>query len=245
MGIIYFLFLSIHIPSPTLTALFNRIPYFFYIIYVSLGQELLNSCCYMNLGGATVKRSIKSPFCTHFRSNMTYLCYFFYTFDIQDGKASMEKHEHESKDHRHCFINNRCLCCYLLQWATEFSTWECIQVKSILKLGYRGPFPSGWISSTSCHVHYSSAYILVYILIKDLNLSFRMVLNLMGLCQVQILKEYPAELPVVFLYNASVMIISCIAALLLETNSSAWQLRIDIDLAAILYSVRISSCYTF
>lgn len=56
--------------------------------------------------------------------------------------------------------------------------------------------------------------------------------------QTQIMKEYPAELTVVFYYNLSVSIIGAIVALITEGTSSAWLVRPNIALASILCSVR-------
>ena len=61
-----------------------------------------------------------------------------------------------------------------------------------------------------------------------------MFLNL----QTQIMKEYPAELTVVFFYNLYVSIIGAIVALITEGTSSAWFVRPNIALASILCSVR-------
>ena len=56
--------------------------------------------------------------------------------------------------------------------------------------------------------------------------------------QTQIMKEYPAELTVVFFYNLTVSIIAAIVALITEGTSSAWLVRPNIALASILCSVR-------
>ncbi|KAK3033553.1 hypothetical protein RJ639_032401 [Escallonia herrerae] len=54
--------------------------------------------------------------------------------------------------------------------------------------------------------------------------------------QAQIMKEYPAELTVVFFYNLSVSILAAIVGLVTEPNSSAWKIKPDIALVSILCS---------
>ncbi|QCE10733.1 WAT1-related protein [Vigna unguiculata] len=54
--------------------------------------------------------------------------------------------------------------------------------------------------------------------------------------QTDIMKQYPAELIVVFLYNLSGTLISAPICLLLEENLSAWKINPDITLIAIVYS---------
>ncbi|KAF9666298.1 hypothetical protein SADUNF_Sadunf16G0215100 [Salix dunnii] len=60
--------------------------------------------------------------------------------------------------------------------------------------------------------------------------------------QTQIMKEYPAELMVVFFYNLSVSIIGAIVALITEGTSSAWLVRPNMALASILCSGLLGSC---
>ncbi|XP_020239520.1 WAT1-related protein At4g15540 [Cajanus cajan] len=54
--------------------------------------------------------------------------------------------------------------------------------------------------------------------------------------QTKIMKQYPAEFIVVFLYNLSGTLISAPVCLLLEANLSAWKINPDITLIAIIYS---------
>ncbi|KAJ7974532.1 WAT1-related protein [Quillaja saponaria] len=54
--------------------------------------------------------------------------------------------------------------------------------------------------------------------------------------QTHIIKSYPAELIVVFLYNLFATLVSVPVSLLAETKLSAWKLRLDILLVAILCS---------
>jgi len=54
--------------------------------------------------------------------------------------------------------------------------------------------------------------------------------------QTQIMKEYPAELTVVFFYNLSVSILAAIVGLIAEPNMNAWKIRPDISLLSILCS---------
>ncbi|KAG2405104.1 hypothetical protein LR48_Vigan03g161400 [Vigna angularis] len=54
--------------------------------------------------------------------------------------------------------------------------------------------------------------------------------------QTNIMKQYPAEFIVVFLYNLSGTLISAPICLLLEENLSAWKINPDITLIAIVYS---------
>ncbi|XP_059670192.1 WAT1-related protein At3g28050-like [Cornus florida] len=54
--------------------------------------------------------------------------------------------------------------------------------------------------------------------------------------QVQIMKEYPAELTVVFFYNLFVCILAAIVGLITEPNLNAWTVRLDIALLYIVCS---------
>ncbi|XP_021645675.2 WAT1-related protein At3g28050-like isoform X2 [Hevea brasiliensis] len=60
--------------------------------------------------------------------------------------------------------------------------------------------------------------------------------------QTQIMKEYPAELTVVFFYNLSVSIMAAIVSLVTEGASSAWIVRPGIALASIVCSGLFGSC---
>lgn len=60
--------------------------------------------------------------------------------------------------------------------------------------------------------------------------------------QTQIMKEYPAELTVVFFYNLIVSILAAIVGSFTEPNPSAWKLKPDIALASILCSGVLGSC---
>lgn len=55
--------------------------------------------------------------------------------------------------------------------------------------------------------------------------------------QTQIMKEYPAELTVVFFYNLIVSILAAIVGAFTQPDSSSWKLKPDIALASILCSV--------
>ncbi|CAN1272775.1 WAT1-related protein At3g28050 [Linum perenne] len=56
----------------------------------------------------------------------------------------------------------------------------------------------------------------------------------------QIMKEYPAELTVVFFYNLVVSIVAAVVALITEgTSSSAWILRPNVALASVFCSVSV------
>ncbi|KAF8399294.1 hypothetical protein HHK36_015159 [Tetracentron sinense] len=54
--------------------------------------------------------------------------------------------------------------------------------------------------------------------------------------QASIVKEYPVELFLVFFYNFFVAILSAIVSQIIKTNPSAWRVRPDIELIAIVYS---------
>lgn len=54
--------------------------------------------------------------------------------------------------------------------------------------------------------------------------------------QTNIMKQYPAEFIVVFLYNLTGTLISTPICLLLEANLSSWKINCDITLIAIIYS---------
>ncbi|KAK0588968.1 hypothetical protein LWI29_007844 [Acer saccharum] len=60
--------------------------------------------------------------------------------------------------------------------------------------------------------------------------------------QAQIMKEYPAELTVVFFYNLCVSFIAAIVGLITERDSNAWRVRPNIALASILCSGLFGSC---
>lgn len=51
------------------------------------------------------------------------------------------------------------------------------------------------------------------------------------------MKEYPAELTVVFFYNLCVSVLAAIVGAFTEPNISAWRIRPNIALASILCSV--------
>ncbi|GAB2276562.1 hypothetical protein Dimus_011283 [Dionaea muscipula] len=59
--------------------------------------------------------------------------------------------------------------------------------------------------------------------------------------QAQIIKEYPAELVVVFFYNLFVAVISALVGSIAEPDSSAWRLKPDISMAAIVYAGLLGS----
>ena len=56
--------------------------------------------------------------------------------------------------------------------------------------------------------------------------------------QTQVIKIYPAELIIVLLNNVCATIVSAPVCLIAEGNLSAWRLRPDITLVAVIYSVR-------
>ncbi|KAI3665937.1 hypothetical protein L6452_44572 [Arctium lappa] len=60
--------------------------------------------------------------------------------------------------------------------------------------------------------------------------------------QTQIMKEYPAELTVVFFYNLIVSILAAIVGGFTEPDSSSWRIKPDIALASILCSGVLGSC---
>ncbi|KAJ0433058.1 hypothetical protein HanOQP8_Chr17g0656951 [Helianthus annuus] len=56
------------------------------------------------------------------------------------------------------------------------------------------------------------------------------------------MKEYPAELTVVFFYNLIVSLLAAIVGAFTEPDSSAWRIMPDIALASILCSGVLGSC---
>ncbi|KAF5746860.1 WAT1-related protein [Tripterygium wilfordii] len=60
--------------------------------------------------------------------------------------------------------------------------------------------------------------------------------------QAQIMKEYPAELTVVFFYNLCVSIVAAIVSLVTEGTSSAWRVEPNVALASIICSGLFGSC---
>ncbi|XP_076897462.1 WAT1-related protein At3g28050-like [Bidens hawaiensis] len=69
--------------------------------------------------------------------------------------------------------------------------------------------------------------------------------TLLPLCYIvhtQIMKEYPAELVVVFFYDLIVSLLAAIVGAFIEQDSSAWKIKPDIALASILCSGMIGLC---
>lgn len=60
--------------------------------------------------------------------------------------------------------------------------------------------------------------------------------------QTQIMKEYPAEMTVVFFYNCCVSVVSAIVGLLTERDPSAWIIKPSLALASIFCSGLLGSC---
>ncbi|KAE9620052.1 hypothetical protein Lal_00040379 [Lupinus albus] len=60
------------------------------------------------------------------------------------------------------------------------------------------------------------------------------LLTLWLIVQVEILKEFPDEITMVFFYNFYAAIVAVIVGLLAERNSSAWKIRLDISLISIV-----------
>ncbi|KAH9742049.1 WAT1-related protein [Citrus sinensis] len=60
--------------------------------------------------------------------------------------------------------------------------------------------------------------------------------------QTQIMKEYPAELTVVFLYNLCVSFVAAIVGLITERDSSAWKVGPGIALVSVMCSGLFGSC---
>lgn len=60
--------------------------------------------------------------------------------------------------------------------------------------------------------------------------------------QTQIMKEYPAEMTVVFFYNCCVSVVSAIVGLLTERDPNAWIIKPSLALASILCSGLLGSC---
>lgn len=60
--------------------------------------------------------------------------------------------------------------------------------------------------------------------------------------QTQIMKEYPAELTVVFFYNLCVSFVAAIVGLITERDASAWRLKPDMALASVVCSGLFGSC---
>ncbi|KAK4846220.1 hypothetical protein QYF36_014471 [Acer negundo] len=68
------------------------------------------------------------------------------------------------------------------------------------------------------------------------------LLPLWYIVQAKIMKEYPAELTVVFFYNLCVSFIAAIVGIITERDSNAWRVRSNIALASILCSGLFGSC---
>ncbi|KAM7508133.1 hypothetical protein LguiA_018586 [Lonicera macranthoides] len=69
------------------------------------------------------------------------------------------------------------------------------------------------------------------------------IVSIWYIMQAKVVKEYPAELLVVFFYSLSSTIISAPVCLIMEPNLSAWKLKVDIGLIAILYSGIVGSSF--
>lgn len=59
------------------------------------------------------------------------------------------------------------------------------------------------------------------------------------------MKEYPAELTVVFFYNLCVSLIAAVVGLISEKDPSAWRIRPSIALASILCTVSVYLCWRY
>ncbi|GAV72579.1 EamA domain-containing protein [Cephalotus follicularis] len=68
------------------------------------------------------------------------------------------------------------------------------------------------------------------------------LIPLWNIVQTQIMKEYPAELTVVFFYNLCVSIIAAIVSLITERDSSAWMIRSNVALLSVVCSGLFGSC---
>ena len=68
--------------------------------------------------------------------------------------------------------------------------------------------------------------------------KFKEINRFCNVLQTQIMKEYPAELTVVFFYNLCVSFIAAIVGLATERNATAWRIRPDIALVSVVCSVR-------
>ncbi|KAJ7974528.1 WAT1-related protein [Quillaja saponaria] len=69
-----------------------------------------------------------------------------------------------------------------------------------------------------------------------------LLVSIWYILQTYVIELYPAELTVVFLYNLCTTFIAAPICLISETNLSAWRLRPDIGLAAIIYSGIFGTC---
>ena len=56
--------------------------------------------------------------------------------------------------------------------------------------------------------------------------------------QVEILKEYPDELSMLFFYSMTSTIVATTVGLLTEPSASAWKIRLDISVISIVCTVR-------
>uniref|UniRef100_A0A5B7AGT1 WAT1-related protein n=1 Tax=Davidia involucrata TaxID=16924 RepID=A0A5B7AGT1_DAVIN len=68
-----------------------------------------------------------------------------------------------------------------------------------------------------------------------------LLLPIWYIVQAHVVRDYPAELIIVFLYNLCTTAICATVCLIAEKDFSAWKVRPDISLVAILYSVRNSN----
>ncbi|KAD3641048.1 hypothetical protein R6Q59_003704 [Mikania micrantha] len=106
---------------------------------------------------------------------------------------------------------------------------------------YRGPKLIWASSSTSTSVSLTSSQ--SNWALGGLFLTSEYILvPLWYILQTQIMKEYPAELTVVFVYNLIVSLSAAIVGAFTEPDSSAWTIKPDIALASILCSGVLGSC---
>ncbi|XP_028778630.1 WAT1-related protein At4g15540 [Neltuma alba] len=69
-----------------------------------------------------------------------------------------------------------------------------------------------------------------------------LLLPIWYIVQTQVIKEYPAKLIVVFLYNLCGTIVSAPVCLIAEPGLSAWKIKPDISLVSIVYSAFFVTC---
>ncbi|XP_052188759.1 WAT1-related protein At3g28050-like isoform X3 [Diospyros lotus] len=128
---------------------------------------------------------------------------------FQDGKAGTEEFKKSSQSHGNRCIDSRSTCCDSVQGSSHHTKW-------ILH----------FTSSASSPI--------------TIKLDHRQPLPHhpvhLGHLLAQIIKEYPAELTVVFFYNLFVCILSIIVGLVTEPRWNAWRIRLDVTLASILCS---------
>ncbi|GMH01300.1 hypothetical protein Nepgr_003139 [Nepenthes gracilis] len=115
----------------------------------------------------------------------------------------------------------------------DFSSNEFIPIT--LKVSSSSAFESSHIFGAS------SNWVLGGLFLATAGLSF----SIWNISQAAILKGFPSEITVVFFYCLFGTIQSAVVALIVEGDPAVWKVKLDIELAAIIYSALFGSVVTY